>query len=504
MTNRFNLIDQKWIPIEAKASASLRDVFTDHSLSTIGGNPLQKISLLKLLLAIAQSAYTPEDEKEWTRIGREGISDICIKYLEKNYDLFYLYGEKPFLQMPILEKMKDKDGKILPAVPICRNYIPDLPSENDTLLFQSQAERNLSDAEKALFIISLMNYALGGKRVVKKVPPLSKDFNKESDSAKSSPSIGNYVGYQNSFLYGASIVETIWLNIYTKNNLSKHPSWGVEPIIPPWEKMPTGESDDAANQIKRSFMSTLISMSRFVLLKDDGIIYVEGIQYPSHKNGWNEPFITMDNTGKVLWLDPSKRPWRNLTALLSSTFQSNTSTFDCPQISFHLGRARSQLDHIGIYSGGLKVRGNAGDQSVKQDDDYLESRVILNSKDMGYSWYSALESEMSHIDKIANSLWHSVTKYYSLQGNKKSKHSDKAKFQFWLECENIFQNLIDSIEDSEKNLAIHKQIVSIAMNIYDDYCYKSTAKQIESWAIAIPKLGWYLKNKQEIKEAPIE
>jgi hypothetical protein len=67
--NRFNLVEEPWIPVTGEGLVSLRRVFSDGKLRAFGGNPVQKIALLKLLLAIAQSASTPENDEEWERMG---------------------------------------------------------------------------------------------------------------------------------------------------------------------------------------------------------------------------------------------------------------------------------------------------------------------------------------------------------------------------------------------------------------------------------------------------
>ena len=56
ITNRFNLVDEQWIPVAGAGLVSLMRIFTDSSLRALGGNPVQKIALIKLLLAIAQAA----------------------------------------------------------------------------------------------------------------------------------------------------------------------------------------------------------------------------------------------------------------------------------------------------------------------------------------------------------------------------------------------------------------------------------------------------------------
>lgn len=59
-TNSFNLIDEKWIPTVDKGLVSLKQVFSDREIKQLGGSVIEKLSIFKLLLAIAQSAYTPK------------------------------------------------------------------------------------------------------------------------------------------------------------------------------------------------------------------------------------------------------------------------------------------------------------------------------------------------------------------------------------------------------------------------------------------------------------
>lgn len=96
MENRFNLIDEPWIPIADHGRASLKEVFSNKHLQSLGGNPVQKIAVFKLLLAIAQAAATPDNETQWQTLGAEGLTQKCLGYLDKWHDRFYLYGEKPF------------------------------------------------------------------------------------------------------------------------------------------------------------------------------------------------------------------------------------------------------------------------------------------------------------------------------------------------------------------------------------------------------------------------
>lgn len=82
MENRYNLIDEPWIPVADHGRVSLRQVFNQPEYRSLGGNPVQKIALLKLLLAIAQAAATPKDDGEWNALGSDGLAQRCSEYLD--------------------------------------------------------------------------------------------------------------------------------------------------------------------------------------------------------------------------------------------------------------------------------------------------------------------------------------------------------------------------------------------------------------------------------------
>ena len=149
--NRFNLIDEPWIPVVGKGKVGLRQIFADESIAALGGNPVEKIAVFKLLLAIAQSAITPKDETEWKSLGVKGLQERVSDYLDKYYDCFWLYGEKPFLQMPAIEKA---DVKSFGTVEM------HVATGNTTVVTQIQTEKkDYSDAEKALLVLKLMGFA---------------------------------------------------------------------------------------------------------------------------------------------------------------------------------------------------------------------------------------------------------------------------------------------------------------------------------------------------------
>jgi CRISPR system Cascade subunit CasA len=155
MENRFNLVGEAWIPVAGVGRVSLWQIFENPQYRSLGGNPVQRIALTKLLLAIAQAAATPTDEQAWRTLGAEGLARSCLAYLDRWHERFYLYGEQPFLQMPAIGAA---------ALQSYGAVLPEVSTGNTTVLNHGQVERRLDDGEKALLLISLMGFALSGKK----------------------------------------------------------------------------------------------------------------------------------------------------------------------------------------------------------------------------------------------------------------------------------------------------------------------------------------------------
>ena len=289
MDNRFNLVDESWIPVADHGRVSLRDVFSNPLYRSLGGNPVQKIALLKLLLSIAQAAATPETEVEWQSLGSEGLASRCLAYLDKWHDRFYLYGERPFLQMPAIREAREQSfGAVLPEV----------STGNTTVLSQIQVQRSLVDADRALMLLTLMGFALSGKKADNNVVLSSGYAGKRNDKGKAStgrpgPSVG-HMGFLHCFLLGNSLQQSLWLNLFSHSQIRQ---MGIYPAglgIAPWETMPTGEDCAAARQLRQSMQGRLIPLCRFCLLTDSGLHYSEGIAHPGYKDGTIDPSMAVN------------------------------------------------------------------------------------------------------------------------------------------------------------------------------------------------------------------
>ena len=85
----YNLLDEHWIPVAGHEPVSLQAIFSDESLRHLGGNPVEKISVMNLLLAISQAACTPDNEEEWRQLGADlkKFGERCLSYLRSRRDL---------------------------------------------------------------------------------------------------------------------------------------------------------------------------------------------------------------------------------------------------------------------------------------------------------------------------------------------------------------------------------------------------------------------------------
>ena len=484
--NRFNLIDEPWIPIVDVGQVSLRQLFSGADYRALGGNPVQKIALTKLLLAIAQSAYTPADNDDWAVLGAEGLAQKCLEYLDRWHERFYLYGENPFLQMPAIKAAALQNfGAVLAEV----------STGNTTVLTQSQIEKPLTDADKALLVVQLMGFGLGGKKTDNSVV-ISPGYQGKSSTGKPGASIG-FLGFLHNFLQGKSLQETVWLNLFTEQQIFE---LGIYPQgigVAPWEQMPAGESCATAEALKSSLIGRLIPLSRFCLLAENGLHYSEGIAHDGYQAGVVDPSISVDFSAKVpkaIWTDPEKRPWRLLTALLSFFSQTGNKGFDCYQLRLNMGRAIRQRPSVGIWSGGLRVRSNAGEQYVSGSDDFVESVIQLESALLGELWFANLHLEMDELDKLSKTVYGTTLNYFKSQNMESKGQAAQASNLFWQLCERQFQALLNACVNAELALAMRPVFARFVHKAYDSYCPKDTARQLDAWAKNRPNLSNYLKN----------
>jgi len=505
MENRFNLIDEPWIPVADIGRVSLKEIFSNPQLRALGGNPVQKIALTKLLLAIAQSAATPENDDEWREIGWKGMADKCLCYLDKWHDRFYLYGEKPFLQMHAIQRAAVKTLGVLS---------PEVSTGNTTVMTESQQEQQTNDADKAITIIVQMGFGLGGKKTDNSVvltPGYQGKQNAKGKAASGKPGVAiGHMGLLHSFWLGDFVAHSIWLNLFTHVDITElvmYPTLGLAP----WEQMPAGEDDETARALKTSLIGRLVPLGKFCLLAEEGIYYTDGIAHAGYLEGKADPTASVDFTQKkpkALWVNPDKRPWRELTSLLQFIEQNKTVGFDTPQLKRTLKRVSRNTEQFAIWSGGLRVSSNAGEQYASGTDDYVQSELWLSSSLLGTHFLEQLKHEMTQLEAMQKQLWGAVVRYFrelsdiDKSGSGKAQPFVAAQAQkttaiFWQLCERQAQVLINACDQTEETpiqrLQLRRTFAAYAIQVFDQMCPNDSARQMDAWAQARPNLSKYLK-----------
>ncbi len=497
MTQFFNLVDEPWIPVADYGRASLKQIFQNPEYQSLGGNPVQKIALMKLLLAIAQAAATPVSEKEHETSSFDGLAKSCIDYLEHWHDRFYLYGPEPFLQMPA-----SAQAKVQPYGAV----IPEVATGNTTLLTQIQASDLMNDADRAILLITLMSFALSGKKTDNAIVLSPGYTGKQNDKGKPSsgkfgPAVG-YFGFLHNFYFGETLQQGIWVNLLTSEQVKKTKMFPEGVGVPPWEKMPQGEDDNTARALRRSLMGRLVPLSRFCLLKEVGLHYTEGIAHDGFKEGVADPSIAINYSGtepKALWVNPEKRPWRELTSLLSFLGKKDRNGFQSLQLQSGISRVRRHMSRFAVWSGGLRVSSNAGEQYASGTDDFVSSLIWFESAMLGETWFTQLENEMGALETLSKKLYGTVSGYYKELSSDGTKIAAQASYLFWQRCESEFQNLIDHCPQGEENQKerqnIRRRFAAHTLQTYDQFCPKESARQLDAWVKCQPSLYKYLNQE---------
>jgi CRISPR system Cascade subunit CasA len=266
--------------------------------------------------------------------------------------------------------------------------------------------------------------------------------------------------------------------------------------VAPWENMPVGEDCARARELKTTYLGRLVPLCRFTLLADDGLHYSEGLFYPGYAQGGFDLSTGVYFSAKkarALWVDTEKRPWRQLTSLLA--FLANEKgVFDCYQLRFGLLRARAAVHTIGVWSGGLSVSSNAGEQYASGTDDFVESEFFLETTFLGKEWYFQLKTEMTIVEELAKTVYGCTKGFFKQQLTEGKDQAAQATNLFWQLAEHDFQTLINAC-DNNTSVAMRPLFAQVALKAYDTYCPKDTARQLDAWAATRPQLGKYFNTK---------
>lgn len=485
----FNLVDQPWIPVAGEPELrSLQEVFTGSAPRRLSGNAVDKIVMFRFLLSVVHASSHVADEADWHALTPEKLAENARNYLIAHRALFDLYDpERPFLQFPQLREKSNKTDS-------CGSLQVNVATGNKVVLTAWNQEQNLSDAEKTVLLLRSACYACGGKRYDSSIV-LSDGFVK-GKTGRSGTLLGAY-GYLHTYMLGDDLWDMLRNNLLTNEEIGRLgccPAGLGEPF---WCHMPAGEDDERARKYRNSYFGRLIPLDKFILFSDSGIVKTDGILYDDPKGTSPDPALTVyqeKKDFKTIWARTEKRPWRQLPAILNF-LRNNTGS----PLFLSLGLRHLRGDNaarVGIWTGGVEISANSGEQYLSGTNDYVESEFslpiyILEEHDQ---WLIRFEGLMSELEQYSKALYVAVNKYHTLMNNQAGGGlAKRAETRFWEQLEPRAQNVIDLAADyNETNEAVkseHRIWRQVVIDIYNDSCPHETARQIAAWVEASPRFS---------------
>ena len=510
----FNLVDEPWIDVAGHPRQSLRQFFTGGGeFRNFGGNAVDKMAMLRFMLALAHAAVELPDDAAWRALTPGVLAQKILAYLDTWHDAFDLFGEKPFLQFPQLREKAKNEDKILPY----SAFRPGM-SNNKALLTNWDYLREIRTEDLPLMLLRGCGFGLGGGRydntIVLSPGYKAKLKDKEDKGRRGVPgALVGKNGYLHSYLRGESLLETIKLNMLTLEDVGEMKVFrGMG--RPAWEKLPDGEDSPLARQYRDSYQGTLLPLDKFYLLlpEDEKIILTDGIAYPKDPSELVDPALTIRDVNKkkaVVWAKTELRPWRELTAILS--FIQAAGKMSSP---FFLSCGIRKLPRealVHVWTAGLQVTFQSGEQVISGSDDYVESEFsLLNSQISGYGYDRFVET-MKKLDDCAEILRKCIEAYFvemtepnenkgkadtgktpqrKVSGNIKTI-ADHTVTVFWEIAERDAQLIIDTVfaedlPDCEAPPELLKKWRRLVEEQYSRACPRETARQLLAWSKCRP------------------
>ena len=151
---------------------------------------------------------------------------------------------------------------------------------------------------------------------------------------------------------------------------------------------------------------------------------------------------------------------------------------------------------IGVWSGGLSVSSNAGEQYASGTDDFVESEFSLETSWLGETWFLRLKAEMTIVEELAKNVYGCTMGFFKQQLTEGKDQAAQATNLFWQLAEHHFQALINACNNTSE--AMRPLFAQVALKAYDTYCPKDTARQLDAWAASRPQLGKYFNSKDTL------
>lgn len=491
--NTFNLIDSDWIKVVNAPRISLWNLFSNlDGHFELGGNAVEKIVVFRLLLAIAQAACPIANKKDWSALTVEKMASQVLDYLRVHHDAFDIYSdENPFLQKKEIHSQK--------AIPISHLNLG-INSGNTTILMNHQIPQIIDAQDIVYVLLEQVIYPFGGKKADLTI---ALDGIPKKGSAPFGTAVGAR-GYLHSFIKGRDLLESINLNLLTSDEISTIKTLPAGLGVAPWEEMPGTESDAVAKKLSESYMGRLIPLDRFCRIDGEYLHLTTGVKHPAGlSEGVVDLSVTITKSAgkfKAIWANPEKAPWRDMHSILAFLNRENEQSVSCMLLDVYFNRNKQKFNEIGIWSGGIKLSSNAGEQYAAGKDDFVEYLFITPADKVDEGFYDNYVQELSALERLSKTVYGAVCGFYSSLGsapNIQKLKASNATSEFWNSCSALVPELVQLCvsEGEVKFLEFRKKIETIVHSVYVNSCPALTSRQIIAQAQNSPNTIKYLKER---------
>ena len=502
-----NVAFDPWIPVVTttgvRTLASLCSVLTEgEKYADLAVRPHERVSLMRLFLCVAHAALDgPKDYDEWEQVPRK-LPDAAKIYLENWKDSFELFHPtKPWLQFSAISKEESAVSSLDDTAdwtPVSKlNFT--LATGNTSTLFDHDGMnecRSTATEDTILSMVSCQCFSPGG--LIAQVYWAGK---KTSKSSKDGPCIPSSMIHTS--IRGNNLIETIWLNLVTNEDLSRHyPNHQLGK--PVWELMPTSLDDEKSVQNATStYVGRLVPLTRLIRLHRDGerMLFGDGLQYPSFADGFPpEATATVvikrtDDTHALLSYRPAKAFWRELGALVVKrragepggpiTLNVLQDAKSCDLVVSALARDKASILDTAeaVFHVPAQLRQSVGVEVYEAEVQKAET----TARRLGW----AIEDYRMEID----GGWEGRLKGAGPKsGELKAKLHSIATTNYWTTIEKNLSLLMAHIEALGSNEAMparevwRKMLFATACDAYRVACGQETSRQIRAFAKGWQKL----------------
>jgi hypothetical protein len=446
-----NVMNVEWVPVvdidgkfEKVSPINLLDNINKYAY--FSGDPVENYVLVRFFVCLSQSALANQCDKysAYFKLEHNHVTNT-LNYITNNMDLFWMDGDKPFLQAnedELLIDLTNKKGKKCTVDDYCSDIqLREVYSLGNNVIYGNINKTTYNTyTDIILDLLVRMTYSVAfGKSGVKPT---------ENMILGNSPN-----GILNFYATGNTISDTIWMNFHIGDDFGK----------PVWET----RFDDSYSC---TFLNRLVSLGSKLKIIDKNTLFCNiGIEYPENYSTYSNSILT---TEKPRQLTINTKMWSEYNSMLND--RSLPEQFDPNRCDKH--------DEYSINSIGAILSPAMGNYTIKEL--IISKYKVLNAGKFSKNEYTKFYSECVDVtENISKILEESFTmalklvKYDTLALPKNSKtfvnnETKVIKDLFWDYIDEASQFLF-MCDGNENDLKKWKTFILNAVNIIIDYINKT-------------------------------